>query len=71
MPVLVFRLATPSLLVDLRRLPGLGNIVVGDDGVRLRRPQHKTGQPDGRLSRHRQVGGTYWIVLVQAVHLDG
>jgi hypothetical protein len=35
MPVLAFRLATPSLLVDLRRLPGLGDIVVGDDGVRL------------------------------------
>jgi carbon-monoxide dehydrogenase medium subunit len=35
MPVLAFRLATPSLLVDLRRLPGLGNIAVGDDGVRL------------------------------------
>src|SRR5271155_2064154 len=35
MPVLAFRLATPSLLVDLRRLPGLGNIVVGDDGFRL------------------------------------
>src|SRR6266446_2070989 len=32
MPVLAFRLATPSLLVDLRRLPGLGNIAVGDDG---------------------------------------
>jgi hypothetical protein len=32
MPVLAFRLATPSLLADLRRLPGLGNIVVGDDG---------------------------------------
>ena len=35
MPVLAFRLATPSLLVDLRRLPGLGHIAVGDDGVRL------------------------------------
>jgi aerobic carbon-monoxide dehydrogenase medium subunit len=35
MPVLAFRLATPTLLVDLRRLPGLGNIVVGDDGFRL------------------------------------
>jgi aerobic carbon-monoxide dehydrogenase medium subunit len=34
-PVLAFRLATPSLLVDLRRLPGLGNIAVGDDGFRL------------------------------------
>ena len=30
MPVLAFRLATPSMLVDLRRVPGLG-----DSGVRL------------------------------------
>jgi carbon-monoxide dehydrogenase medium subunit len=35
MPVLAFRLATPSLLVDLRRIPGLGHIGVGEDGVRL------------------------------------
>jgi carbon-monoxide dehydrogenase medium subunit len=35
MPVLAFRLATPSLLVDLRRLTGLGTIAVGDDGVRF------------------------------------
>src|SRR5438067_3178297 len=35
MPVLAFRLATPTLLVDLRRLPGLGNIAVGDDGLRF------------------------------------
>jgi carbon-monoxide dehydrogenase medium subunit len=33
MPVLAFRLATPSLLVDLRRLPGLGNIAVGKGSV--------------------------------------
>jgi aerobic carbon-monoxide dehydrogenase medium subunit len=35
MPVLAFRLATPSLLIDLRRLPGLGTIAVGDDGLKL------------------------------------
>jgi aerobic carbon-monoxide dehydrogenase medium subunit len=35
MPVLAFRLATPSLLVDLRRLPGLDNIALDDDGFRL------------------------------------
>jgi aerobic carbon-monoxide dehydrogenase medium subunit len=35
MPVLAFRLAAPSLLVDLRRLPGLGNIALGADGLRL------------------------------------
>src|SRR5437773_5690140 len=35
MPVLNFRLAAPTLLVDLRRLPGLGAIKIGADGVRL------------------------------------
>jgi carbon-monoxide dehydrogenase medium subunit len=35
MPVLNFRLAAPTLLVDLRRLPGLGDIAIGPDGVRL------------------------------------
>src|SRR5438132_2983907 len=35
MPVLAFRLAAPSLLVDLRRVPGLGDIAIGDSGVRL------------------------------------
>ena len=35
MPLLAFRLATPSMLVDLGRIPGLGGISVGDDGVRL------------------------------------
>jgi len=35
MPVLAFRLAAPSMLVDLRRVPGLGNIDIGDAGVDL------------------------------------
>ena len=35
MPLLNFRAAAPSLLIDLRRLPGLDNIAVGSDGVRL------------------------------------
>jgi carbon-monoxide dehydrogenase medium subunit len=35
MPVLNFRLAAPTLLVDLRRLPGLEGISVGADGTRL------------------------------------
>jgi carbon-monoxide dehydrogenase medium subunit len=35
MPVLAFRLATPSLLVDLRRLPGLDAITIASDGIRL------------------------------------
>jgi carbon-monoxide dehydrogenase medium subunit len=35
MPILAFRLAAASLLVDLRRLPGLSEIAVDADGVRL------------------------------------
>jgi carbon-monoxide dehydrogenase medium subunit len=35
MPVLNFRLAAPSLLVDLNRIPGLDGIGIGADGVRL------------------------------------
>jgi carbon-monoxide dehydrogenase medium subunit len=34
-PMMAFRIAQPSLLVDLRRLPGLGEIKVGADGVRI------------------------------------
>jgi carbon-monoxide dehydrogenase medium subunit len=35
MPVLAFRLASPSLIVDLRKLPDLDRIVIAADGVRL------------------------------------
>ena len=35
MPVLALRLATPSLLVDLRWVRGLDAIAIGDSGVRL------------------------------------
>ena len=35
MPVLNFRLAAPSMLVDLRRVPGLDRIAIDGDGVRL------------------------------------
>jgi carbon-monoxide dehydrogenase medium subunit len=34
-PMLAFRISSPSLLVDLRRLPGLDRIDVADAGVRL------------------------------------
>jgi carbon-monoxide dehydrogenase medium subunit len=34
-PMLAFRLAQPSMLVDLRKLPGLREIKIGADGVRL------------------------------------
>src|SRR5262245_56203933 len=35
MPMMAFRVAQPSLLVDLRKLPDLNRITIGDDGVRL------------------------------------
>jgi carbon-monoxide dehydrogenase medium subunit len=35
MPMLAFRVASPSLLVDLRKLPDLNRISIGDDGVRI------------------------------------
>lgn len=35
MPMLAFRLASPELLVDLKRLQGLGEIRLADDGIRL------------------------------------
>jgi len=44
MPVLAFRLAQPSLLVDLGNLPGLGRIDIDGDGVRL-----------GALARWRDI----------------
>src|ERR1700693_2188133 len=34
-PMLAFRVASPSLLVDLRKLPGLGQIKITDAGVCL------------------------------------
>ncbi|MGC1886655.1 MAG: FAD binding domain-containing protein, partial [Stellaceae bacterium] len=65
MPILAFRLATPSLLVDLRRVAGLHDIVIDDDGVRLgakvrrrdieqdRRPQ--STHPPLRAVAHYQI----------------
>lgn len=35
MPMLAFRLAAPDLLVDLKHIPNLNSISIGDDGVRL------------------------------------
>lgn len=56
MPILAFRLATPSLLVDLRLLPGLGDIEVGDDdaGVRL-----------GALVRWRDIENDRRLAMAQ------
>jgi carbon-monoxide dehydrogenase medium subunit len=34
-PVMAFRLASPSLIVDLRKIPGLGRIDIDAQGVRL------------------------------------
>ena len=46
MPLLAFRLAAPSLLVDISRLPGLGGITIDSDGIRL-----------GALVRWRDIEG--------------
>jgi len=35
MPMMAFRIAQPSLLVDLRKLPDLNRIAIGNDGVLL------------------------------------
>src|SRR5450432_3759428 len=35
MPMMAFRIAHPALLVDLRKLPGLREIKISADGVRL------------------------------------
>src|SRR5712671_3508082 len=35
MPMMAFRIAHPALLVDLRKLPGLREIKIANDGVRL------------------------------------
>jgi carbon-monoxide dehydrogenase medium subunit len=35
MPMMAFRVAQPSLLVDLRKLPDLDKIAIGQDGVRI------------------------------------
>lgn len=35
LPMMAFRVAQPSLLVDLRKLPDLNKITIGTDGVRL------------------------------------
>jgi carbon-monoxide dehydrogenase medium subunit len=35
LPVMAFRLAAPSLLVDIRRIPGLDRIDIGRDGIVL------------------------------------
>ncbi|MGH7096060.1 MAG: FAD binding domain-containing protein [Stellaceae bacterium] len=51
MPLLAFRLAAPSLLVDLRRVCGLDGIAIGADGVRLgARVRWRDIETDGRLA---------------------
>ena len=52
-PVLAFRLATPKLLLDLRRLPGLGDMVV-DVGPSPTNPLSIKGAGEGGIIR---VGG--------------
>jgi aerobic carbon-monoxide dehydrogenase medium subunit len=51
LPVMAFRLAAPSLLVDLRRVPGLDRIDIGEEGVRLgARVRWRDIEDDARLA---------------------
>ena len=61
MPILAFRLAAPSLLVDLRRLPGLGEIVIDADGVRL-----GAKESHGLASGERVAFGSIQTVFLDA-----
>ena len=50
MPVLNFRLAAPTMLVDLKRVSGLDRIEIGADGVRLgAKVRWRDIEDDGRL----------------------
>jgi carbon-monoxide dehydrogenase medium subunit len=52
MPILNFRLAAPSMLVDLRRVPGLAEITIGADGARLgAKVRWRDIEDDARLQR--------------------
>src|SRR5215813_8647878 len=44
-PMMAFRIAQPSVLVDLRKLPGLSEIKISGDGIRI-----------GALVRWRDIG---------------
>jgi carbon-monoxide dehydrogenase medium subunit len=51
LPLLAFRLAAPALLVDLRKIPGLCDIAIGADGVRLgARVRWRDIEDDARLA---------------------
>jgi aerobic carbon-monoxide dehydrogenase medium subunit len=51
MPLLAFRLAAPSMLVDLRRVPGIDTIAVDRSGVRLgARARWREIEDDERLA---------------------
>ena len=52
MPMMAFRVAQPSLLVDLRKLPGLNKITIDKDGVRLgAMVRWRDIEDDARLAR--------------------
>ncbi len=56
MPMLAFRLVSPELLVDLKRIPALGDITIGVDGVRLGgRVRWRDIEADKRLRHHHPL----------------
>src|ERR1700753_1200388 len=61
MPMLAFRLASPELLVDLKRIEGLDHIIAGDEGRRLgAKVRWRDIEHDQRLAVHHPL-------LVEAV----
>ena len=52
LPMMAYRLAAPALLVDLRKVPDLNRIAIGDDGVRLGATvRWRDIEDDARLSK--------------------
>ena len=55
MPMMAFRIAQPSLLVDLRKLPDLREIKIGADGVRLGAHGALARHPGRRAARDARI----------------
>jgi aerobic carbon-monoxide dehydrogenase medium subunit len=64
MPVLAFRLAAPTLLVDLRRLPELDGIAISAEGVRL---GAKVRWCD--IERHRALAAAHPLLVAAIAHV--
>src|SRR6188508_802075 len=64
MPMLAFRLAAPSLLVDLRKVPGLNEINVTDRGIRLGAMVRWCD-----IERHSQLATAHPLLVAGVAHV--